>query len=124
MTPVVVRDGGQVVKLVLGSPGGPRIITSVLAVLLRTVVYGQDLATAVAAPRLHQQWSPARTVLEPGWDELLVQGLRNAKHELELSDDPWGSVQAIAVEVGGEPLGASDPRSTGNTGRARRTEPR
>jgi len=118
MTPVVVRDGGQVVKFVLGSPGGPTIITSVLEVLLRTVVYGQDLATAVAAPRLHQQWRPSTTRIEPGWSELLVQGLKNRGHELELDDEPWGSVQAIAVDVGGEPLGVSDPRTGGAARRA------
>lgn len=118
MTPVVVRDGGQVVKYVLGSPGGPRIITSVLGVLLRTVVYDQDLASAVAAPRLHQQWSPSATKLEPGWNELLVQGLKNHGHEVELAPEAWGSVQAIAVEVGGEPVGASDPRSGGSAARA------
>lgn len=122
MTPVIVRDGGQVVKYVLGSPGGPRIITSVLGVLLRTVVYGQDLATAVAAPRLHQQWSPAVTRLEPGWDELSVQALRNRQHELELSAERWGRVQAIAVEVGGEPVGVSDPRGGGSAQGAERVE--
>ncbi len=122
MTPTVVRDGGQVVKYVLGSPGGPRIITSVLGVLLRTVVYGQDLATAVAAPRLHQQWSPPVTRLEPGWDELQVQALRNRSHALELSENTWGRVQAIAVEVGGEPVGVSDPRGGGAARRAERAE--
>jgi len=119
-----VRDGGQVVKLVLGSPGGPRIISSVIEVILRTVVYGQSLADAVAAPRLHQQWSPSTTYLEPGWNELLVQDLKNRNHVLTLEPDPWGSVQAIAVDVGGEPVGASDPRSSGSAGRARSSKKR
>lgn len=116
MTPTVVRDGGQVVRLVLGSPGGPRIITSVLEVLLRVVVYGQDLAAAVAAPRLHQQWSPPETSVEPGWNELLLQGLRDRSHVLA-PKDAWGSVQAIAVEPGGTPVGVSDPRSGGSAER-------
>jgi gamma-glutamyltranspeptidase / glutathione hydrolase len=118
MTPVVVRDGGQAVRFVLGSPGGPRIITSVLGVLLRTVVYGQDLATAVAAPRVHQQWSPPVTRLEPGWDELHVQGLKNRGHTLETSSETWGRVEAIFVEIGGEPVGVSDPRGGGKALRA------
>jgi gamma-glutamyltranspeptidase/glutathione hydrolase len=118
MTPTVVRQGGQVVELVLGSPGGPRIITSVLGVLLRAIVYEQDLAAAVAAPRIHQQWSPSVTEVEPGWDERLLQGLRDNKHELEYEAERWGSVQAIAVEVGAEPVGVSDPRSGGSAGRA------
>jgi gamma-glutamyltranspeptidase/glutathione hydrolase len=103
---------------VLGSPGGPRIITSVLGVLLRTVVYGQDLTAAVAAPRLHQQWSPAATVIEPGWDELIVQGLKNHRQEIVQEAEPWGSVQAIAVDVGREPVGVSDPRSGGRAAAA------
>jgi gamma-glutamyltranspeptidase/glutathione hydrolase len=118
MTPVVVRDGGQAVKYVLGSPGGPRIITSVLAVLLRTVVYGQDLETAVAAPRIHQQWSPSVTRIEPGWDELLMQSLKNKGHVLELEQEPWGRVQALEVEIGGDPVGVSDPRGGGSAARA------
>ncbi len=124
MTPTVVREGGQVVRAVLGSPGGPRIITSVLEVLLRTEVYGQSLAEAVAAPRLHQQWNPPVTEFEPGWDSLLLQGLRNRGHVLETVDERWGSVQAIAVEVGGAPLGVSDPRSGGSARAARPLEPR
>ena len=123
MTPVVVRDGGQVVKYVLGSPGGPRIITSVLGVLLRVIVYEEELPLAVAAPRLHQQWSPVRTRLEPGWDALTRQALLDREHELE-DDEAWGSVQAIAVDIGGEPVGVSDPRSGGKALRARRVERR
>jgi gamma-glutamyltranspeptidase/glutathione hydrolase len=115
MTPTVVRDGGQVVRLVLGSPGGPKIITSVLEVLLRVVVYGQELPAAVAAPRVHQQWSPSETAVEPGWNELLLQGLRDRSHTL-VEKKAWGSVQAIAVEPGGTPVGASDPRSSGSAG--------
>lgn len=123
MTPVVVRDGGQVVKYVLGSPGGPRIITSVLAVLLRLIVHEQELEAAVAAPRLHQQWSPTRTRLEPGWDPATRQALLDRGHELE-DTPPFGHVQAIAVEIGGEPVGVSDPRGGGSARRARRVDPR
>jgi gamma-glutamyltranspeptidase/glutathione hydrolase len=113
MTPLVVRESGEVVRLVLGSRGGPRIITSLLEVLLRVEVYGQSLQEAVAAPRLHQQWSPPETELEPGWPPYVLQ-LRNRGHVLVQQDETWGSVQAIAVEVGGEPVGVSDPRSGGS----------
>ena len=113
MTPLVVRDGGQVVRMVLGSPGGPRIITSLLQVFLRTEVYGQGLADAVEAPRLHQQWNPSFTRFEPDWDPLLLQQLESRGHVIEREPDRWSSVQAIRVEVGGEPEGASDPRRGG-----------
>ena len=113
MTPVVVRDAGAVVRLILGSPGGPRIVSSVIEVILRTEVYGQSLEAAVAAPRVHQQWSPSSTVFEPGWDPLLLQALTNRDHEIVVEAEPWSSVQAIQVEIGGEPIGASDPRGGG-----------
>jgi len=114
MTPTVVRDGGRVVRMVLGSPGGPRIITSVIQVLLRKEVYDQSLGDAVAAPRLHQQWNPSATFIEEGWDPVLLQRLRDRSHELRDYDGSMGSVQAIYCEVGGKPIGASDPRRGGN----------
>jgi gamma-glutamyltranspeptidase/glutathione hydrolase len=114
MTPTVVRDGGKVVRMVLGSPGGPRIVTAVLQVILRTEVYGETLEEAVAAPRLHQQWNPARTVVEPGWDPLLLETLRGRGHEIEEGASFFASVQAIRVDVGAEPIGASDPRRGGS----------
>ena len=109
----VVREGGLTVSLVLGSPGGPRIVTALIQVLLRTEVYGQTLEEAVRAPRLHQQWSPTVTSFEEGWDPLLLQELRNRDHAVEVLTETFGAVQAIRVEAGGEPEGVSDPRRSG-----------
>jgi gamma-glutamyltranspeptidase/glutathione hydrolase len=65
MTPTVVtRDGKPV--MVLGTPGGSRIITVVLLTLLNVIDYGMDIQQAVDAPRFHQQWQPDDTNLEPG----------------------------------------------------------
>ena len=114
MTPTVIRDGGKVVRMVVGSPGGPRIITSVIQVILRKEVYGQSLQDAVSAPRLHQQWNPKYTRIEEGWDPVLVQRLRDRTHEVREIEGKMGSVQAIFCEVGGEPIGASDPRRGGS----------
>lgn len=120
MTPTVVRDGGHAVTLVIGSPGGPRIISSVLAVLFRTLLFGQDLESAVAAPRLHQQWRPEYTDFEPGWDPQLLEMLRTRRgHDVRETEREWGSVQAIGLTIGGEPVGVSDPRS-GGTAQAQR----
>jgi gamma-glutamyltranspeptidase / glutathione hydrolase len=112
MTPTIVRRGGRV-ELVLGSPGGPRIITAVLEVLLRVVADGEPLAAAVAAPRYHQQWRPGTTRFEPGWPEELLEDLRARGHDVEVAKSRWGSVQAIRVDAGGGVEGASDPRSGG-----------
>ena len=58
----MLRDGKPV--LVIGTPGGSRIITVVLQVILNTVDYGMDLQEAIDAPRIHQQWLPESTFVE------------------------------------------------------------
>jgi gamma-glutamyltranspeptidase/glutathione hydrolase len=112
MTPTVVRRDGRV-ELVLGSPGGPRIVTSVVQVLLRVLAFDASLADAVAAPRLHQQWSPAKTAVEKSFSEDLADLLRSLGHEIDVRDGTFGSVQAIAVHPSGRVEGASDPRRGG-----------
>jgi gamma-glutamyltranspeptidase/glutathione hydrolase len=116
MTPTVVRVGGHANVLVLGSPGGPRIITSVTEVLLRVLVLGESLERAVRAPRLHQQWNPSETLVEPEFDERLVEQLqRRFGQDVRRSDQHFGSVQAILLDrVGGVPVAVSDPRRGGS----------
>lgn len=113
MTPTVVLDEAGAVRLVVGSPGGPRIISAVAQVLLRHVAYGQPIDAAVRAPRVHQQWRPTVTYLEPGWSTGLASALEERGHEVEIAARRWASVQAIAVEPGREPTVASDPRRGG-----------
>jgi len=113
MTPTVIRDAGEAVTMVIGSPGGPRIITSVLEVILRTLVHGQSLEDAIAAPRVHQQWRPIRTDLEPGWQADALEALTGRGHELRLRDSTWASVQGIRTAIGGRPEAVSDPRRGG-----------
>jgi gamma-glutamyltranspeptidase/glutathione hydrolase len=114
MTPTVLREGGHTASLVLGSPGGPRIITAVIGVILRTMVLGESLGDAVHAPRFHQQAAPAKTFFEPGWPDEILDGLRRRGQEIEVSSDTWASVQAIRVLPGGMVVGASDPRRGGS----------
>jgi gamma-glutamyltranspeptidase/glutathione hydrolase len=64
MSPTIVTKDGQPV-LVLGTPGGSRIITAVLHTIINMVDYGMTLQEAVDAPRFHQQWLPEATNLEP-----------------------------------------------------------
>jgi gamma-glutamyltranspeptidase/glutathione hydrolase len=118
MTPTVVRDGGHTTSMVLGSPGGPRIITAVAQVLLRTQLFGQTLEEAIRAPRLHQQWKPEETEFEPGFDREIVDGLRDRLgHKVKFGKQHFGSVQAIEVaEPGGVPVAVSDPRRGGTAG--------
>jgi gamma-glutamyltranspeptidase/glutathione hydrolase len=116
MTPTVLRQGGNTVTMVIGSPGGPRIITAVFQVILRTLVYGQSLSDAVAAPRLHQQWKPVWTEFEDGWDPVLRQELERRGHQTRDMEPRRSSVQAILLEPGGEPEAVSDPRRGGAAG--------
>jgi len=118
MSPTIVREGRGRVSIVIGSKGGPRIITAVIQVLLRVLVYGQSLEEAVRAPRLHQQWQPIETRFEADWDPALLAELRERfGHPLE---DPgqrhFGLVQAIYVDASGEPIGVSDSRGGGVAG--------
>jgi len=116
MTPTVIRQGGHSVTLVVGSPGGPRIITAVVQVLLRVLVYGQDLEAAIRAPRLHQQWRPRATYFEAGWDPALLRELERRGHALEVLPPRRSSVQAILLEPGAEPDAFSDARRGGVAG--------
>src|SRR6185295_15346144 len=63
MSPTIVLKDGKVV-LVLGTPGGSRIITTVVHTILNLVDYGMNLQEAVDAPRFHQQWLPETTAVE------------------------------------------------------------
>ncbi|MBK7877188.1 MAG: gamma-glutamyltransferase [Planctomycetes bacterium] len=116
MTPTVLREGGHANVLVLGSPGGPRIITSVLQVILRTTLLGESLEEAVARPRLHQQWSPPETYFETGFDPTIVDALEKRRgHPVKRDEKRFGSVQAIQLtELGGLPRAVSDPRRGGS----------
>jgi len=64
MTPTIVTKEGKPV-MVLGTPGGSRIITTVLLTILNVIDYGMDIQEAVDAPRFHQQWLPGLTYVEP-----------------------------------------------------------
>ena len=119
MTPIVVRSASGRVELVLGAPGGPRIITAVVQVVLRVLVHGQELAEAVRAPRLHQQWRPERTRFEPNFDEALIDSLRRDHGQPVGAPEPgrfFGSVQAIQVAPDGSVEAISDPRRGGAGG--------
>jgi gamma-glutamyltranspeptidase/glutathione hydrolase len=114
MTPTIVVKDGKV-RLVLGAPGGGRIITGVLQVLLNVVDHGMRLETAVRAPRIHHQWTPDVIA----WEELaLSQDVRDALasmgHTFEPRPRGIGRVQSIAIAADGERIGVCDHRSGGS----------
>jgi gamma-glutamyltranspeptidase/glutathione hydrolase len=114
MTPTMVLRDGKL-RLVLGSPGGPRIITAVLSVLLDVVDHGMNIQEAVNAPRFHHQWLPDRVALEPaGFSPDTLRLLEERGHRFAERKVYWGHCQCIAIDPRtGERLGASDPRTQG-----------
>jgi gamma-glutamyltranspeptidase/glutathione hydrolase len=112
MTPTIVSKNGKVV-LVTGSPGGSRIITTVLQVILNTVTHGLDIASATAAPRIHDQWLPDEIRIEQGISPDTIRILEQLGHKVVVKD-AMGSTQSIQVGADGTLYGASDPRRAGS----------
>ena len=115
MTPaILVKDGRT--RLVLGSPGGSRIITTVLQVVLNVIDFKMNVQQAVDAPRFHHQWLPDAIRLEAlGFPADVVTALDAMGHTTEVGAD-MGDVHAIMIDqASGLRLGASDPRLDGRT---------
>jgi gamma-glutamyltranspeptidase/glutathione hydrolase len=110
MSPTIVLKDGKPV-LVTGSPGGSRIISTVLQVIVDVLDYHMDVAAAVAAPRLHHQWLPDEVRIEHGFAEDTLAGLKAKGHRLI---EPMGQTSANSIAVTDHGLlGAPDPRTRG-----------
>lgn len=107
MTPTIVLRGGAPV-LVTGSPGGSRIITTVLQVVVNVVDFGMNPAEAVAAPRVHHQWLPDEIRIERGLSPDTVALLAARGHTV-VEGPTMGSAVSVA-RAGGVLYGAADPR--------------
>ena len=115
MTPtIVLRD--DLPLAILGSPGGPKIITAVFQTLVNLIDHGMDIQSAIDSPRIHHQWWPDTLRIEPGaLSKDVTDHLKTMGHAL---GDSWymGSVQGIQVVGDSDNLqfyGASDPRRNG-----------
>jgi gamma-glutamyltranspeptidase/glutathione hydrolase len=113
MAPTIVLKDGKLF-LVLGSPGGPRIISTVANILMGVVDYGLDIQQAVNAPRFHHQWMPDAIVLEKnGFSPDTIKLLESRGHKLKF-ENYWSDGECIAVDPKtGELLGAPDGRNGG-----------
>ncbi len=114
MTPTIVLKDGKLF-LVLGSPGGPTIITTVANVLMGVVDYGLNIQQSVNAPRFHNQWLPDKIMLEKyGISPDTLGILEGMGHQLKTDRESWGDAECIAIDPKtGERLGASDGRNNG-----------
>jgi len=112
MTPTIVTKDGKLV-LVLGSPGGPTIITTVTNILIGVVDFSVDIQEAVNAPRFHHQWLPDEILVEDRLSPDTMNVLRSKGHKLRV-EHFWGDGECIMVDPKtGERLGASDGRNNG-----------
>ena len=112
MTPTIVLKNGKAF-LILGSPGGPTIITTVANVLMGVVDFGLDIQEAVNAPRFHHQWMPDQILMEDRISPDTTRLLESRGHKIK-SAHFWGDAECIMVdEKTGERLGASDGRNNG-----------
>jgi len=111
MTPTIVLKDNKPF-LVTGSPGGSRIVTAVLQVIVNVIDRGMDIAGAVAAPRLHNQWLPDQVFAEPGFSGAVIAALR-ARGDKVVAQRPFTSANSIMVTPEGFFVGAADPRTRG-----------
>jgi gamma-glutamyltranspeptidase/glutathione hydrolase len=116
MSPTIVHKDGKPF-LVTGSPGGSRIITAVLQVIVNVIDFHMPVAEAVGAPRLHQQWQPEDVYVEPGFDPAVLAALAARGYKITPTR-PFTSANSIEVvpKTQFAPqgyVGAADPRTRG-----------
>ncbi|MEM7696676.1 MAG: gamma-glutamyltransferase [Pseudomonadota bacterium] len=111
MTPTIVLKDGKPL-LVTGSPGGSRIITTTMQIILNATVHERDIMTATAAPRVHHQWLPDYIRIEEGISHDTIRLLEEKGHDVRIQR-AMGATQSIMVLPDGTLGGASDPRRPG-----------
>lgn len=109
MSPTIVAKEGKT-WLVTGSPGGSRIITTVLQMVVNSIDFGMNVAEATNAPRFHHQWLPDQLRVEKGFSPDTLK-LLEAKGQHVKVLPAMGSTQSIMIGPDGTLYGASDPRS-------------
>jgi gamma-glutamyltranspeptidase / glutathione hydrolase len=111
MTPTIVVEDGKL-RFVLGSPGGPRIITTVANIFLSAAEGGLNIQQAVDAPRFHHQYLPDELYVEPGFSAETIAGLKKMGYDVPDGTRHWSDGECIAVDPKtGELEGGQDHRS-------------
>ncbi len=108
MTPVIVLKEGQP-WLATGTPGGARIITTVLQTILNTIDFKMNIAEALSMPRVHHQWMPDFLRIEKGLSPDTIRLLKERGHVVRVMPT-MGRVQTVQQQ-NGVLFGATDPRN-------------
>jgi gamma-glutamyltranspeptidase/glutathione hydrolase len=111
MAPTIVLKDGKPF-LITGSPGGSRIISAVLQVIVNTIDFQMPIGQAVSAPRLHHQWQPDEVYAEPGFAPDVLDALEKRGHKI-VPTPPHTSTNSIEVTADGY-VGAADRRTRGS----------
>jgi gamma-glutamyltranspeptidase/glutathione hydrolase len=111
MTPTIIEKNGKL-SMVLGTPGGSTIITSVLQTILNVYEYKMSMQEAVNAPRFHHQWLPDEVIFDPkGFSEEIISNLSKKGYSIILKTTPViGKVDAIFVLLDNNLEGGADYR--------------
>lgn len=108
MSPTIVQKNGRNF-LVTGSPGGSRIITTTLQVIMNVIDHNMNIQSAVSAPRIHHQWLPDEIRMEQGVSPDTV-GLLEARGHKVTTSRAMGAIQSIMIDEDGTLYGGADPR--------------
>jgi gamma-glutamyltranspeptidase/glutathione hydrolase len=111
MTPTIVFKDGKPL-MVTGSPGGSRIITTILQNLVNVIDYDMNIAEANSTPRFHHQWKPDVVYLEPNFNKDIQRSMEAQGYKIDKTRSTMGSVQSVMFKDGVF-YGSSDPRRIG-----------
>ncbi len=115
MSPTIVKKAGKNF-LVTGTPGGSRIITTTLQVIMNVIDHGMNIQSAVNAPRIHHQWLPDEIRMEEGISPDTQNVLLKMGHHLK-QRPAMGAIQSILIDAKGILWGAADPRRSTSSAR-------
>ncbi len=109
MTPTIIEKKGKI-SMVLGTPGGSTIITSVLQTILNVYEFQMNIQDAVNSPRFHHQWLPDEIRLEPEKFDHLIPNLLNKGYFIKPEKELIGRVDALYIDSKGLIKAGADPR--------------
>ncbi|XP_053479913.1 glutathione hydrolase 1 proenzyme-like, partial [Ictalurus furcatus] len=112
MSPTIICDKHNKVKMVVGAAGGTKITTATALVILNTLFFNYDLKRAVKEPRFHNQLNPNDTVLEQDFEKSVIDGLEQKNHVIKWLEGTPSVVQAV-VRQDDQICAESDPRKGG-----------